>query len=113
MIKWSSDNVNATVNRSGVHSQHVIRCFLFHNAVFCLAYVYINTLPAYFYRIWKASSPKKACSDFSRFILYRKFTSDQKPAALSDVYRLFTTIVYLANQVACFDAIFDRIKNMI
>ena len=33
--------------------------------------------------------------------------------ALSDVYRLFTTIVYLVIQVACFDAIFDCITNMI
>ena len=32
--------------------------------------------------------------------------------ALSDVYRLFTTIVYLAIEVACFDAIFDCIMNM-
>ena len=41
------------------------------------------------------------------------FTSDPYPTALSDVYRLFTTIVYLAIQVACFDAIFDCITNMI
>ena len=33
--------------------------------------------------------------------------------ALSDVYRLFTTIVYLVIQVECFDAIFDCITNMI
>ena len=58
-------------------------------------------------------SPKKACSDISRFILSRIFTSDPNPTALSDVYRLFTTIVYLAIQVACFDAIFDCITNMI
>ena len=113
MTKWSSDKVKATVNKFGVHSQHVIRCFLFHYAVFCLANVNINTLPAYFYGIWKVSFPKKACSDVSRFIFFRKFTSDPKPAALSDHYRLFTTIVYLANQVACFDAIFDCITNMI
>ena len=61
----------------------------------------------------KSVFPKKACTDFSRFILSRIFTSDPKPAALSDVYRLFTTIVYLAIQVACFDAIFDCITNMI
>ena len=78
-----------------------------------LANVNNNTLPAYFYCFWKVSFPMKACSDFSRSILSRKLTSDQKPAALSDVYRLFTTIVYLANQVACFDAIFDCITNMI
>ena len=41
------------------------------------------------------------------------FTSDPNPTALSDVYRLFTTIVYLAIQVAYFDAIFDCITNMI
>ena len=113
MIKWSSSKVKATVNTFGVHSQHVIRCFLFHYAVFCLANLNINTLPAYFYGIWKVSFPKKACSVFSRLILSSKFTSDPKPAALSDVYRLFTTIVYLANQVACFDTIFDFITNMI
>ena len=48
-----------------------------------------------------------------RFIISSIFTSDPYPAALSDVYRLFTTIVYLAIQVACFDAIFDCITNMI
>ena len=52
---------------------------------------------------------KKACSDVSRFILSRIFTSDPNPTALSDVYRLFTTIVYLAIQEVCFDAIFDCI----
>ena len=57
--------------------------------------------------------PKKACSDVSRLILSRIFTSDPNPTALSDVYRLFTTIAYLAIQVACFDAIFDCITNMI
>ena len=57
--------------------------------------------------------PKKACSDISRLILSRIFTSDQNLAALSDVYRLFTTIVYLAIQVGGFDAIFDCITNMI
>ena len=46
-------------------------------------------------------------------MLSRIFTSDPSPASLSDVYRLFTTIVYLAIQVACFDAIFDCITNMI
>ena len=47
------------------------------------------------------------------FILFRIVTSDPNPTALSDVYRLFTTIVYLAIQEACFDAIFDCITNMI
>ena len=44
---------------------------------------------------------------------YPVYTSDSNPAALSGVYRLFTIIVYLAIQVACFDAIFDCITNMI
>ena len=57
--------------------------------------------------------PKKACSDVSRYILSRLFTSDTNLAALSEVYRSFTTIVYLAIQVACFGAIFDCITNMI
>ena len=59
------------------------------------------------------SFPKKACSDVSRLILSHIFTSDPNPTALSDVYRLFTTIVRLAIQVACFDAIFDCITNMV
>ena len=33
--------------------------------------------------------------------------------ALTDVYLLLTTIVHLAIQVACFDAIFDCITSMI
>ena len=57
--------------------------------------------------------PKKACSDVSWIILSRIFTSNPNPVALSDVYRLFTTIVYFAIQAACFDAIFDCITNMI
>ena len=61
----------------------------------------------------KSVFPKKACSDVSRFILSRIFTSDPNQTALSEVYRLFTTIVYLVNQVACFDAIFDCITKMI
>ena len=61
----------------------------------------------------KSVFPKKACSDVSMLILSRIFTSDQNPTALSDVYRLFTTIVYLVSQVACFYAIFDCITNMI
>ena len=60
----------------------------------------------------KSVVPKKACSDVSRFILSRIFTNDPSPTALCDVYLLFTTIVYLAIQVACFDAIFDCIMNM-
>ena len=55
---------------------------------------------------------KKACSDVSRFILSRIFTSNPNPTALSDVYRLFSTIVYLVFQVVCFDAIFACITNM-
>ena len=61
----------------------------------------------------KSAFPKKARSDVSRFILSRIITSDPNLAALSDVYHLLTTIVYLAIQVACFDAIFDCITNMI
>ena len=61
----------------------------------------------------KSVFPKEACSDVSRFNLSRIFTSNPNPTALSDVYRLFTTIVYLAIQVACFDAIFDCITIMI
>ena len=61
----------------------------------------------------KSVFPKKACSDVSRFILSLISTSDPNPTALSDVYRVFTTIVYLAIQVACFDAIFDCITNLI
>ena len=33
--------------------------------------------------------------------------------ALSDVYRVFTTVVNIAIQVACFGAVFDCITNMI
>ena len=113
MIQWSSDKVKVTVNKFGIHFRHVIRCFLFHYNVFCLANVNINYLPAYIYGIWKSVFPKKACFDVSRFILSRIFTRDPNPTALSDVYRLFTTIVYLAIQITCFDAIFDCITNMI
>ena len=56
---------------------------------------------------------QESISDVSRFILSRIFTSDPNPAALINVYRLFTTIVYLDIQVACSDAIFDCITNMI
>ena len=44
MIKWSSDKVLVTVNKFSIHSCHVIRYFLVHYAVFCLANVNINTL---------------------------------------------------------------------
>ena len=57
--------------------------------------------------------PRKHVLMLSRFILSRIFTSDPNPTALSDIYRLFTTIVYLAIQVACFDTIFDCITNII
>ena len=113
MIKWSSDKVYVTVDKFGGHSWHVIRCFLLHYAVFCLANVNINTLPAYFTVSEKSVFPKKACSDVSWLVLSRIFTSHPNPTALSDVYRLFTTIVYLAIEVACFGAIFDCITNMI
>ena len=61
----------------------------------------------------KSVFPKKVCSDVSRFILSRISTSNPNPTALSDVYRLFTTIVYLAIQVACIDSLFDCIANLI
>ena len=60
----------------------------------------------------KSVFPKKACSDVSRFSLPCIFTRDSNPTTQSDVYRLFTTIVYLAIQEACFGAIFDCITNM-
>ena len=37
IIKWSSDKVEVTVNKFGVHSRHVIICFLLYYAMFCLA----------------------------------------------------------------------------
>ena len=79
----------------------------------CLANVNINTLPAYSTVSEKSFFPKKACPDVSMFIVSRIFTSNPNPTSLSDVYRLFTTIVYLSIQVACFGAIFDCITNMI
>ena len=88
-------------------------CFHLHYNVLCLANVNVNTLSAYFYGIWKVIFSKKAYCVVSRFILSRIFTSDTNPTALSDVFRLFTTIVCLAIQVACIDAIFDCITNMI
>ena len=82
-----------------------------------LCFVWLTSILTPYQRISTESEkslfPKKAFSDISRFILSRIFTSDPNPTALSDVYRLFTTIVYLAIQVACFDAIFDCITNMI
>ena len=61
----------------------------------------------------KSVFSKKACSDVSRLILSRISKCDSNPTALSDIYRLYTTIVYLTVQVACFDAIFDCIANLI
>ena len=81
--------------------------------MFCLADVNITPYQRISTVSEKSAFPKKACSDASKFILSRVFTSDQNPTALSDVYRLFTIFVYLAIQVACFDAIFDCITNMI
>ena len=79
-------------------------------------FVWLTSISTPYQRISTVSEksvfPKKACSDVSRFILSHIFTSDPNPTALSDVYRLLTTIVYLAIQVACFDAIFDYITNM-
>ena len=80
-------------------------------------FVWLTSIYTPYQRIYTVSEksvfPKKVCSGVSRFILSRLFTSDLNPTALSDVYGLFTTIVYLAIQVACFDAIFDCITNMI
>ena len=84
----------------------IMPCFVWLTSIKHLTSVFLRYLRSQFF-------PKKACSDVSRFILSRIFTSDPNPTALSDVYRLFTTIVYLAIQVACFDAIFDCIWNMI
>ena len=82
-----------------------------------LCFVWLTSILTPYQRIStvseKSNFPKKTCSDVSRFILSRIFISDPNPAALSDVYRLFTTIVYISIQVACFDAIFDCIANMI
>ena len=47
------------------------------------------------------------------FILSRIFTSDLNMMAISDVNRLLTNVAYLAIQVACLDAIFGCISNMI
>ena len=83
----------------------------------CRIFVLLTSITTPYQRISTVSEksvfPKKACSDVSRFVLSRIFTSDPNPTALSDVYCLFTTIVYLAIQVACFDAIFDCITNKI
>ena len=87
--------------------------FHLHHAVLCLANVNINPLPASLRYLKSQLFPKKADSDVSRFILSRISTSDPSPTALSDVFRLFTIIVYLAIQVASFDAISDRITDMI
>ena len=84
----------------------IMPCFVWLTSIYT-PYQRISTVSE------KSVFPQKACSDVSRFILSRIFSSDLKPTALSDVYRLFTTIVYLAIQVACFDAIFDCITNMI
>ena len=85
-------------------------CFHLHYAMLCLANVNINTLHAYFYGIGKVSF-------FQRkqvlYLLSHIFTNGPNPTALSDVFGLFTTIVYLVIQVACFDAIVDCITNMI
>ena len=80
-------------------------------------FVWITSIYTPYQRISTVSEksvfPNKACSDVSRLFLSRIFTSEPNPTAPSDVYRLFTSIVYLAIQVASFDAIFDCITNMI
>ena len=82
-------------------------CFVWLTSIFKKHYQRISTVSE------KSVITKKACSDVSRFNLSRISTSDPNPTALSDAYRLFTTIVYLAIQVAYFDAIFDCITNLI
>ena len=54
MIKRSSDKVKVTVNKFGVHSQHLIRRFLLHYAMFCLANVNIKHLTSVFLRYLKS-----------------------------------------------------------
>ena len=67
--------------------------------------VWLTSIQTPYQRIYTVSEklvfPKKAFSDVSWLILSRIFTSDPNPTALRDVYRLFTTILYLAIQVAC------------
>ena len=74
--------------------------------MFSLAFVWLTSILTPYQRISTVSEksvfPTKACSDVSRFILSRTFTSDPNPTALSDVYRLFTTILYFAIQAACY-----------
>ena len=82
-----------------------------------LCFVWLKSIKTPYQRISTVSEKsvflKKACFDVSKFILSCISTNDPNPTALSEVYRLFTTIVYLAIQVACFDAIFDCITNVI
>ena len=72
----------------------IMPCFVWPTSVYT-PYKRISTVSE------KSVFPKKAYYDVSRFILSRIFTSDLNPTALSDVCLLFTTIVYLAIQVAC------------
>ena len=83
-----------------------MKCFVWLTSIYT-PYQCISTVSE------KSAFPKKACSDVSRLILSRIFTSDPTLTALSDVYRFFTTIVYLFIQEACFNVIFDGITNMI
>ena len=80
-------------------------------------FVWLKSIKTPYQRISTVSEKsvflKKACFDVSKFILSCISTNDSNPTALSEVYHLFTTIVYLAIQVACFDAIFDCITNLI
>ena len=113
MIKRSSDKVKVTVNKFGVHSQHVIRCFLLHYAVFCLANVNINTLPAYFYGTWKVSFFQE--SMFWCLYVYLIPYIHKRPKPDGSKWRLSFIHYHCVSCHSCsvFDAIFDSITNMI
>ena len=131
MIKWwPSCRILEWLNITNVNSEYCMKSI---NFLFCLKFIHYKDALFKNYdlrssdvkktQFWHQNSrylksqffPKKACFDVSRFTLSRIFTSDPNMTALSDVYWLFTTIVYLAIQVACysFDAIFDCITNKI
>ena len=71
-------------------------------------------LTSVFLRYLKSQFPPRKHVLMSLGLSYPVYLPATKAStALSDLYRLFTTIVYLAIQVACFDAIFDFITNTI
>ena len=114
MMKWSSDKVKVTVNKFGVHSRHVIRCFLLHYAVFYLANVDMNTHTSVF--LWYLKSqffPRKhvLMSLGLSYPIYSPATPTRRLLVTFIVYSLPLCIYSI--QVACFDAVFDCITNMI